>query len=136
MTEEVLRKLSKAESAEQLLELAKAEGMDLTEEQASAYFEKYHPPVGELSDEEIANVTGGGCGGTPQPPRKFHVGERVLRRGDVACAGAPGWPCRNPYMTVNSELSYYEQYESYRVEIGCPVCHVSIQVFERDLRPV
>ena len=32
-----------------------------TEEEAKAYFEQLHPKTGELSDDELDNVAGGGC---------------------------------------------------------------------------
>lgn len=35
--------------------------MEMTEESAAAYFEIMHPKAGELADEELNNVSGGGC---------------------------------------------------------------------------
>lgn len=58
---EIAAKARKAKSAEELLALAKENGMDdVTEESAAAYFEYFHKS-GELSDEELDNVAGGGC---------------------------------------------------------------------------
>ena len=37
--------------------------MEMTEEQAKAYFEQFHPVSGEISDDELENVAGGGCDG-------------------------------------------------------------------------
>lgn len=38
---------------------------DLTDEQAQAFLEAH--PAGELQDEELADVAGGGCGSDPEP---------------------------------------------------------------------
>ena len=35
--------------------------MELTEESAKAYFEQLNPKTGEVSDDELNNVAGGGC---------------------------------------------------------------------------
>lgn len=48
-------------SAEELHALAAAEGIPMTQEEAHAYFVQLHPPVGELADEELDAVSGGGC---------------------------------------------------------------------------
>jgi hypothetical protein len=58
--EEMILKAKEAKSAEELLALAKEYGMELTEESAKAYFEQLHNN-GELSDDELDSVTGGGC---------------------------------------------------------------------------
>ena len=47
-------------------EAKKKFGKDLTDEQAQAWLEAH--PAGELQDEELENVAGGGCGGgDPEP---------------------------------------------------------------------
>ena len=57
--------------------MAKAESVELTEEQAEKAFAEFNK-TGELSDEELDNVSGGGCGDpeTPGEP-KFNVGGRI-----------------------------------------------------------
>ena len=57
---EVIEKAKAASSAEELLALAKENGAELTQEEAQAYFAQLHKS-GELSDEELDNVAGGGC---------------------------------------------------------------------------
>ena len=59
-TKELLEKAKSAESAEALLALAKENNYEMTEEEAEAYFAQMHKS-GELSDEELENVSGGGC---------------------------------------------------------------------------
>ncbi len=56
----LLEKAKQANSPEELLALAKENGYPLDEEGAKAYFEKIHKS-GELSDDELDNVAGGGC---------------------------------------------------------------------------
>ncbi len=73
--EEMILKAKEAKSAEELLALAKENGMELTEESAKAYFEKLHKS-GEISDEELDNVSGGGC---------YHDGQLVVTVGTIAC---------------------------------------------------
>lgn len=58
--EELLIKAKEAKTAEELLALAKENGIEMTEESAKAYFEQIHK-TGELADEELDNVSGGGC---------------------------------------------------------------------------
>ena len=60
-SEELIEKAKQAKSVEELLALAKENGMEMTEEQANAYFSQLHPTSGEIADEELENVAGGGC---------------------------------------------------------------------------
>lgn len=60
LTKELLEKAKTAKTAEELLEMAKAENIEMTEEQAAKAFADLHK-TGELSDEELENATGGGC---------------------------------------------------------------------------
>ena len=62
-TNEIIEKAKTAKSAEELLELAKAENIELSAEQAEKAFAELNR-TGELSDEELDNVAGG-CGGLP-----------------------------------------------------------------------
>ena len=74
---EMIEKAKTAKTAEELLEMAKAEHIELNAEQAAKAFAELKRS-GELADEELDNVAGGGCGDpeTPGEP-KFNVGDRV-----------------------------------------------------------
>ena len=78
---EMIEKAKTAKSEEELLAMAKAENIELTEEQAAKAFAELNK-TGELSDEELDNVAGG-CGDdseseeTKEPVNKFNVGDRV-----------------------------------------------------------
>ena len=58
--EELILKAREAKSAQEFLSLAKETGVELTEESAKAYYEQIHKK-GELADDELDNVAGGGC---------------------------------------------------------------------------
>ena len=58
---EIMKKAAQAGSVEELLTLAEENEILLTAEQAHTYFDKLHSK-GELSDDELGNVAGGGCG--------------------------------------------------------------------------
>ena len=59
-TPELIEKAKSAKTPEELMALAKENGMELTEESAKAYFEQLNSKTGELADEELNNVAGGG----------------------------------------------------------------------------
>ena len=61
MNRELIAKAKATESPEELMALAKENNIELTEETAKAYFGQLNPPTGELSDDELDNVAGGGC---------------------------------------------------------------------------
>ena len=86
ITKELLEKAKTAKTAEELLELAKAENIELTEEQAKEYFATIHAS-GELSDEELDNVAGG-CAGPYQSGDTplFNSGDRVKYRKKIRYA--------------------------------------------------
>ena len=80
LTKELVAKAKEAKNPEELMALAKENGIGLTEEEAKAYFDRLHPQTGELSDNELDNVSGG-CGGGydgGRPKPRFTVGETVL----------------------------------------------------------
>ena len=76
ISKELVEKAKTAKTAEELLAMAKAENIELTEEQAAKAFAELNK-TGELSDEELDNVAGGGGG---RPP-KFSRNDRVSHKG-------------------------------------------------------
>ena len=73
ISKELIEKAKTAKTAEELLQMAKAEHIELTEEEAVNAFAELNKS-GELSDEELDNVAGG-CG---EPDYKYYVGDNVL----------------------------------------------------------
>lgn len=61
ISQELIAKAKKAKSAEEIMALAKENGIEMSEETAKTYFKQICPKTGELSDEELDNVAGGGC---------------------------------------------------------------------------
>jgi predicted ribosomally synthesized peptide with nif11-like leader len=59
LTAELIAKAKAAKSAEELLELAKENGIELTEEEAKTCFEQLHTNAA-ISDDELEAVAGGG----------------------------------------------------------------------------
>ena len=64
LNEKMLEKAKNAKSVEELIALAKENGLDLTAEEAKTYFAKLNAKEGELSDDELDDVSGGGKCGT------------------------------------------------------------------------
>lgn len=60
MKDELMNKAKQAANTEELLELARSENIELTEEKAQEFFMRLHAE-GELSDDELDAVAGGGC---------------------------------------------------------------------------
>lgn len=77
ISKELLEKAETAKSAEELLEMAKAEHIELTEEEVAKAFAELNK-AGELSDEELENAAGGGCGDSNKSgdTPKYSVGQR------------------------------------------------------------
>ena len=80
LTKELVAKAKEAKTPEELMALAKENGIDMTEESAASLFERLNSKTSELSDSELDNVSGG-CGGgydAGRPHPQFAVGETVL----------------------------------------------------------
>ncbi len=60
MTNEMIQKAKECKSAEELLALAKENGVEMTAEEAEAYLAELGTE-GEMSDDELENAAGGGC---------------------------------------------------------------------------
>ena len=62
LTPEMIEKAKAAKSVEELLALAKENNFEMNEEEAKTYFAQLNPKSGELDDDDLDNVAGGGCG--------------------------------------------------------------------------
>ena len=98
-----MRKAQQASSAEELFMLAKENNLSLTEEQAKEYFTKLQPPMGELPDDELDAVSGGGCSSLSAP-------QSVIVRGRALDWNCP--VCHNDcweesYRTTASQKWWY-----------------------------
>ena len=97
LTQEQLTKAKATKSAEELIALAKENGLELTEEEAKNYFAELNKE-GALADDELDNVSGG-CGGKgeemapTEPPyeSKYKVGDTVWYNLDWHIVSAVWW---------------------------------------------
>ena len=61
LTPEMIEKAKAAKSAEELLEIAKANNVEMTADEAATYFAQLSPKSGELDDDDLDSVAGGAC---------------------------------------------------------------------------
>ena len=66
ITPELLEEARAAESAEGIAEIAREKGIEMGAEEAEALFAMIHGSDGEIADEELDDVAGGGCGDPKQ----------------------------------------------------------------------
>ena len=59
--QELIEKTKEAKSAAELIALAKENGTKITPEEAANYFARLNQKSGDIADEELENVAGGGC---------------------------------------------------------------------------
>ena len=85
LSKELLEKAKQAKSAEELLEMAKEENIEMSAEQAAKVFEELNKS-GELSNEELDNVAGGGCQYKPSE-WKYNIGDHVIVKETVSTKG-------------------------------------------------
>ena len=69
ITKELLEKAMNCKSAEELMALAKSEGIELTKEEAEAYMAELADV--ELDGREMKNVAGGTCYLADEPCKKY-----------------------------------------------------------------
>lgn len=84
-TPEQLAQARAAETPEALAAFAAENGVTLTPEEAQAYFNQLHQATGEVSDEELDNVAGGGC---------MNGGYMVVTA-LTQCAEPSNWHCKD-----------------------------------------
>ena len=97
MNEEMIAKAKEAKSVEELIALEKENGIELNEEDAKMYFEQLNAKKGELSDDELDAVAGGGC----------HAGDgRLVVTTEYSCES---WQCTcgNTSTEIASVGRYY-----------------------------
>ena len=128
MKPELIEKAKTAKTAEELFELAKANGVEITEDDAKTDFVQLNPKCGELADDELDNVAGGGCGDPSEPP-KFQIGEHVLEIGLNQCDLLYPVACRSTHWVVD-RIRYTERYE---YTVHCPICNRVTEEWESFL---
>lgn len=107
MDKAMMAKAQEAKNVEELMELAKANHMELTEEKAQDLFNRIHT-AGELSDEELDNVAGGGCGG---PSPKYKVGDIVaidVGKKCYYCGASGAYKITDVYWYTSDNIIWYK----------------------------
>ena len=89
LTPEMIEKARTAKSAEELLELAKANNVELTADEAATYFAQLGSKSGELSDDDLDAVAGGG-GCLEYEPDPWQVGTKVRVINGISCKKCGG----------------------------------------------
>ncbi len=110
MNKELLAKAKAAQNVEELMSFAKANNVELSEESARAYFEQMHAHKGEIADEELDNVSGGGC----------HNGDGRLIT--TVLNGCIGWDCKYTEQCNPSSLQHCVSCGRDRVCRECSYC--------------
>ena len=80
LTPEMIEKAKVAKSADELLEIAKANDVEMTADEAAAYFAQLNPKSGELDDDDLDNVAGGACQGEGENRRKARLIEGACQK--------------------------------------------------------
>lgn len=120
-TKEMIEKAKTVKSTEELLELAKANGVEMSEEEAKTHFAQLNPKCGEIDDDDLDNVSGG-CGTQYTP--KFAVGDHVLKRGLIVCNKKHPYTCSSYYWVVESINFQYADTHDIEYVCQCPVCGI------------
>ena len=118
----LIEKAKEAKSVDELLAMAKASGVEISSEGANNYFAQLNPQMGELSDAELDNISGGGCGednsqvnfeGELYPGRLVYLCNSGHTFGSVFCKNAA---CRG------AGFSIIRQIDTDMYLIGCKKC--------------
>ncbi len=130
----LVEKAGKAESVEDLMRIAEENSIHLERETAELYYEKLNPPMGELSDDEIASVSGGGCNGKLDTNLNLNVGSdelysgrKVYLKNEGHCFGAsadyrPSVYCLKPGCYSRSFHIIKKVGDDGKYLIGCNKC--------------
>lgn len=117
-TPELIEKAKTAKSVEELLAIAGENEVVLALDEAKTYFEQLNPKCGELDDDELDNVSGGGCNGSdtvglaPAEPQ-LYAGQKVYLKepghtfGSCYCQNSV---CASPMFTIVKQINDTDTY--------------------------
>lgn len=124
MKPELIEKAKTAKTAEELFELANANGVEITVDDAKTYFAQLNPKCGELADDELDNVSGGGCSSTdneglaPAEPQ-LYAGQKVYLKEPGHTFGS--CYCQNP-ACASSVFWIEKQIDAEKYLLECMGC--------------
>ena len=67
ITTELIEKARAAKSADEIAAIADEQGVEMSGEETASIYASLHEAEGEIADDELDNVAGGGCGEPPPP---------------------------------------------------------------------
>ena len=108
-TPELVAKAKEAKSTEKLLELARENNVEMTEEEAETCFSQLNGS-GAVSDDELNVVAGGGCGSDDEEKEEVKVEDTSFKPGDrvkVNSKGCPTCCCRYGSYSLASVKNFY-----------------------------
>ena len=118
MNEQLIEKAKAAKSAEELMAIAKENGIELTEKEAAEYFAQLNKS-GELADEELDSVAGGGCVATGlskiDANNELKPGDRI-----TITDGYENKRCNAP--GCNNVIFVVDRVRPYGVDYHCEKC--------------
>ena len=86
LTPAMIEKAKAVKSAEELLDIAKENHIEMTADEAATYFAQLNPKSGELEDDDLDSVAGGACNGSSSSTNQNLV--RVIN--GKSCSGCGG----------------------------------------------
>lgn len=139
----LIEKAKKAESVEDLMRIAEENSIKLERETAELYYEKLNPPMGEIDDDEILSVTGGGCssGGSGlelAPSKELYTGRKIYLKNEGHCFGAsadyrPSLYCLKPGCYSRSFHIIKKVGDNGKYLIGCNNCDWTYYAMEDNI---
>lgn len=139
----LIEKAAKAESVEDLMRIAEENSIKLERETAELYYEKLNPPMGEIDDDEISSVTGGGCssGGAGlelAPSKELYTGRKIYLKNEGHCFGAsadyrPSLYCLKPGCYSRSFHIIKKVGDNGKYLIGCNNCDWTYYAMEDNI---
>ncbi len=101
LTPELMEHLKNVKTVEELMMLASEHGISINKEEAAVYFNKYCA-IGEISDDELESVTGGGCTAADHNCIDYCVKETVI------CIS--GQPLKYKYVCTRCGHKFIKEY--------------------------
>ena len=118
-TTEIIEKAKGAKTAHELLELSKAEGINITFDDAKTYFAQLNPESSELDEYELDSVSGGGCG----DDLPLYIDYSMVQ--DFFCPN-----CFRVHPASRCKVIHYEKQDD---EAFCPDCNGEVYPAEEFL---
>ena len=130
MNQQIYDQAKKCKSIEELSALAEENNIELTKEQVKEYYDKLQPPIGELSDDELDAVAGGGCGSSGA---LYHTGDHVMLKSNLFCNRAYSFYQGAQYRTEIVVLLIGRLREKEKKEAALFICFSRLRVVLSNL---